>query len=626
MANVPAANSKPPKNIVICIDGTGDWSGWHETNVFRIFQRVNANSGQVKFYTGGVGTLANSAVISASKRTFLQLLDLATATGLHDQVLDAYQFLIDHYEPNDNIYLFGFSRGAFVCRALAAIVYRFGILPKQHENLAKYAWQVYSSVTDIDEFKTQSDKFKTDFCSGITPRIRFMGLFDTVSSVGVFTKFKIFPYSDFNPIVQHVRHAVSIHESRNGFPELLIKPCNGQVVKEIWFPGVHRDVGGGEDKDPGYERNVLEWMLNELSALNAQLTGMGQTPLQFDATPLQPAKARIHTPMFDPYVFVGLYPQRMFDYSLDLPALKQRQHRKNKDTGFRYFWPNFKHFRKIPEGANVAGAQGVGENTRTMTALQLNESTTKYNKSFADVRNVLPPRHTPTLLSKNKPEGIIEFIGTFLGVLLSFLMLNRGLFGIEIRGWTLPYFWPECAAWWAGGMFFAYLVHQGFSAILEMNPMGKRLNRIVPILGGAIGIAAITNILSHAYRNTLSPTWFNVWPALWIGILFAIITATISIFAPVRSKTSATPSVAPILAADRTVGIVFVPWFFCFAGFYLFSQILVPLWNCLLGFFFDAHWSWLEWDGFRLAAWIVAMFTFVFGLYKIWVDRQYKVT
>src|SRR5688572_11226849 len=108
----------PPtgRNVVLCFDGTGDWYGTGHTNVAKIYQSLEQTDQQICFYDGGIGTLSDAQALSATRRAFLRLLDLATATRLRDKTLEGYNFLVKHYRPGDRIYLFGFSRGAFTAR------------------------------------------------------------------------------------------------------------------------------------------------------------------------------------------------------------------------------------------------------------------------------------------------------------------------------------------------------------------------------------------------------------------------------------------------------------------------------------------------------------------------------
>src|SRR5579885_1427077 len=211
---MPLGMERAARNIVLLFDGTGDWAGTDTTNVMKIYDLLDKDS-QLVYYSGGVGTLGSPLAISAWKKKYLQLLDLATATSLRANVINAYTFLVNNYREGDKIYLFGFSRGAFTARLLAAFLYNFGLLQRQHLDLKQYLWQTISSFRSIEDFKRDAEMIKNDFSQRLDLSVEFMGLFDTVSSVGIFDRFRVFPYTDKNPLVKHIRHAVSIHEERN---------------------------------------------------------------------------------------------------------------------------------------------------------------------------------------------------------------------------------------------------------------------------------------------------------------------------------------------------------------------------------------------------------------------------
>ena len=146
----PEATNRKGKNLVICLDGTGDWATYDTTNVMKFYKSLPQSDQQEVFYCGGVGTLANQDAIFSIKRTFLKLLDLATATSLRGQVLDGYHFLVDKYQPGDRIFIIGFSRGAYAARLLASFIHYFGLLTPNNKHLSPYLWQTISGIKVID--------------------------------------------------------------------------------------------------------------------------------------------------------------------------------------------------------------------------------------------------------------------------------------------------------------------------------------------------------------------------------------------------------------------------------------------------------------------------------------------
>lgn len=552
------------KIIVLCFDGTGDWAAEHFTNVMKIYQRLDKST-QAVFYTGGVGTLGSAIAVSRWRKLYMRLLDLATATSLRDRVLEGYAFLVQEYREGDQIYLFGFSRGAFTARLVAALVHNFGILEKRNHHLAPYLWQTISEFRSIGEFKKDAATIRKNFGQEGEAKVRFLGLFDTVSSVGIFERFQVFPYTDKNPSVEFIRHAVSIDEQRNAFPELLIIPDENDVA-EIWFPGVHRDIGGGGDDRPGYANATLNWIVEE-----AARSGL---KLETHDDPEEPAAA--HLPFFDWYVFVGLYPQLMFDYSL-----VQRDRRnlslwkpwewirgRDRDPGFRYFWPNFKHIRRIPKNGFRFRKSGEIEDVSSGAIL-----------NPGDVKCIEPPK-------PSSPRNFVqETVGSTLGVAFSFLMANWALkepFGDS---------WPSDFALYGGvGIFFFFLVHQGFSQWFTTNRALRWLNDGIAFLG--LGASALLAYL----------VWVETpWPALLWSLAVGFFVALFAILGP-----------RPLLIAQRVVPFFFFPW------------LLIALLTALT-IWSAEHWNFHSRELEYVIRWFtrwLAVWAFLAGLLHVIQDRM----
>jgi len=136
-----------PKKIVICCDGTGNQINSKLSNVLKLFRVLQKNDEQLVYYSPGVGTVGNFDEWQQFKQHVKEVLGLATGYGLDENVLDAYRFLCTHYERGDVIYLFGFSRGAYTVRVLAAFVYVIGLLKPSQLNLAEYAFTAYKKAS-----------------------------------------------------------------------------------------------------------------------------------------------------------------------------------------------------------------------------------------------------------------------------------------------------------------------------------------------------------------------------------------------------------------------------------------------------------------------------------------------
>ena len=140
------------KNVVVCCDGTGNEVSENISNVLKLY-RVLRKTGktaprQVVFYDPGVGTLARPDPWTKLRQDAVTVLGLMTGYGLDDNVLAAYTFLINNYEDGDDIYLFGFSRGAYAVRMLAGLIHKVGLLAPQQQNLAGAALTAYKQSTE----------------------------------------------------------------------------------------------------------------------------------------------------------------------------------------------------------------------------------------------------------------------------------------------------------------------------------------------------------------------------------------------------------------------------------------------------------------------------------------------
>jgi uncharacterized protein (DUF2235 family) len=187
---------------------------------------------------------------------------------------------MDYWEPGDKVFLFGFSRGAYTVRVLAALLHSLGLLPHGNHNLVPYAIRLFKAVrgrgapaeaAEESNYWKLCNEFRWTFARRVTPeddtrrfRVHYLGVWDTVSSVGwVWDPLK-FPYTAANPSIAVIRHAVSVDERRWFFRQNLMQPKGGQDFLELWFPGVHADVGGGyPERDGGLWRTPFNWILTE---------------------------------------------------------------------------------------------------------------------------------------------------------------------------------------------------------------------------------------------------------------------------------------------------------------------------------------------------------------------------
>ena len=269
--------SSSARNLIVCCDGTNNQFGSENTNVVRLVQAASRDDAlQRVYYDPGVGTFPLPGFVSRVGQRISEIAGLAFGAGLLAKVGDAYRFLMDTHQLGDRVLLFGFSRGAYTVRMLAGLLHMYGLLPRGSENLLPYVLRQFAEARhrlegDQEAFWDLADEFRRTFArdagTGTARRfpIHFMGVWDTVSSVGWVWDPQTFPFTTANPSVRTVRHAISLAERRAFFRQNRFSPSvKGQDLVELWFPGVHADVGGGyPESEGGLWREPFLWMLDE---------------------------------------------------------------------------------------------------------------------------------------------------------------------------------------------------------------------------------------------------------------------------------------------------------------------------------------------------------------------------
>ncbi len=241
------------------------------------------------YYDPGVGTLGADGAWSRVWRKFHEIWGLATGWGLDRNVKEAYRFIVENYEggrgrgggDRDQVYIFGFSRGAYSARVLAGFIHAVGLMAPRNLNLLDYAYRAYKSVGENE--KTEAFEEVRLYERILAPDripIRMLGLFDTVASViesgpsGF--RLKSHAFTSRNTSVESVSHAVALDEKRTMFrPQLWPSdqeywgnPFNNEAavqqdVEEVWFAGCHGDVGGGyAEKESALAKVPLVWMID----------------------------------------------------------------------------------------------------------------------------------------------------------------------------------------------------------------------------------------------------------------------------------------------------------------------------------------------------------------------------
>jgi uncharacterized protein (DUF2235 family) len=260
------------KRLILCCDGTWNRADQESngkpspTNVIKIAYRLckhgTDGTEQIIFYDQGVGT----------GNALDRILGGATGAGLEGNIHDAYIFLIANYEPGDQIYLFGFSRGAFTARSIGGMIRKCGILSRtavQEYPRAEALYhdpKIHPDDKDAVDFRTKNSLTGND---GVP--IQMVGVWDTVGALGIplrglrahnRVEFQ-FHDTELSGSVKYAFHALAIDEHRAPFEPSLweYKPKDGQTVEQVWFPGVHSDVGGGYS-ETFLSDITLGWMID----------------------------------------------------------------------------------------------------------------------------------------------------------------------------------------------------------------------------------------------------------------------------------------------------------------------------------------------------------------------------
>jgi uncharacterized protein (DUF2235 family) len=263
------------KRIVICFDGT--WSKPAdealaadqrvETNVCRFYESVRDRDKngiqQVKWYDEGVGTKWYDRYIGG-----------AIGAGLEINIIQGYDYLANHYEDGDEVYVLGFSRGAYTARSLVGMIRNCGLIYPKHLALrVAMAYGIYRTRDDGADSMT-AKLFRQAFSREI--KIKFMGVWDTVGALGIpldvlsDAKMKFYEFHDTKlcSLVENACQAIAIDEHRRDYDVCLWNPdtAPAQVLEQRWFMGAHCDVGGGYE-DRRLSDLTLRWMQDKAVAL-----------------------------------------------------------------------------------------------------------------------------------------------------------------------------------------------------------------------------------------------------------------------------------------------------------------------------------------------------------------------
>ena len=285
------------RKLIVCFDGTGNEVEANESNILRLYKCLKHSEDQLVYYEPGVGTLSTRPFAKNLFQAPFRVLGLIAGYGLEANVLHAYEFLCRNYRDGDQLYFFGYSRGAYTARVLAGFLNDFGLVAPHELHLIGPVFKAYRRLRkDGPREQFAQLRISEQFFHITRAPIRFLGLWDTVSSLlririgrGTFVEYGTHSSVDENPSVRAVRHVLAMDETRRFFrPQLWTEGQEyhgtrfrtksdppSQDVKQVWFTGTHTDVAGGvPEAEAGLAKITMEWMRQELDAL-------GQDALEF---------------------------------------------------------------------------------------------------------------------------------------------------------------------------------------------------------------------------------------------------------------------------------------------------------------------------------------------------------
>lgn len=264
---------------MVCADGT--WNRPEEdlrkdnpTNVLKLARGISPGDEENKqhvFYDWGLGSYHDSVRAGITGR------------GIHKNILDGYRYIVHNYAPDNRIFLFGYSRGAYTVRAICGLINNCGIIRRADARLIASAWKIYKSPAAKNHPKGDAAQaFRNDY-SHARRDVHFVGVWDTVGALGIpFSFMGLFDGNDefydnrMGSNIEIARHALAIDERREDFAPTLWQPRDDVDLRQVWFAGCHGDIGGGHPPDADGSRIAdvaLEWMLAEAEGAGLVLEG-----------------------------------------------------------------------------------------------------------------------------------------------------------------------------------------------------------------------------------------------------------------------------------------------------------------------------------------------------------------
>lgn len=258
------------RKLILLFDGT--WNNKRDrTNVTHMKEAVISSgeddAEQVCFYDAGVGT-----------QWYDRLTGGAFGYGLSENIREGYKQLVSTYKAGDEIYVFGFSRGAYTVRSLVGLIRKCGLLTVENSALVSKAYDLYREK-DISPEDSKAIAFRAEYSREI--RVKFIGVWDTVGALGIpvshvpfNSDYYRFHDTDLSKIVDYAYHAIAVNENRKDFDVAVwtrLKPENIEV-EQRWFIGAHTDIGGGDQIPENLLSHIpLRWIQDKAEATGLKL-------------------------------------------------------------------------------------------------------------------------------------------------------------------------------------------------------------------------------------------------------------------------------------------------------------------------------------------------------------------
>lgn len=215
----------PPEHsrrcLILAFDGTGDQFDDDNSNLVQLVAMMRkTHEQQLVYYQTGIGTYTIPHIANPFKSKMRKIVDSMIGGSINTHVMGGYEFLMQNYRDGDKVCMFGFSRGAYIARALAGMLHKVGLLPAGNHQQVPFAYKMF--ISHNEKGWKQSVMFKRAFCRDI--EIEFLGVWDTVQSVGVLPKRRL-PFTASSNHIRYFRHAISLDERRVRFQP------------NFWLPG-----------------------------------------------------------------------------------------------------------------------------------------------------------------------------------------------------------------------------------------------------------------------------------------------------------------------------------------------------------------------------------------------------